>query len=45
MATPATNIATVVTATTVHPKRELGWPCVSFLSKATNQDCDKEEGG
>jgi hypothetical protein len=26
MATPAANIATVVIATTVHPKRELGWP-------------------
>jgi hypothetical protein len=29
MATPAANIATVVIATTVHPKRELGWPCVA----------------
>src|SRR5437588_13071650 len=25
MVTPAVNIATVVTATTIHPKRELGW--------------------
>ena len=30
----AANIATVVIATTVHPKRELGWPCISFLSEA-----------
>ena len=34
MATPAANIATVAIATTVHPKRELGWPCISFLSEA-----------
>src|ERR1019366_4466073 len=34
MATPAANIATVVIATTVHPKRELGWPCISLLSEA-----------
>src|ERR1700676_2068508 len=34
MATPAANIATVVIATTVHPQRELGCPCISFLSEA-----------
>jgi hypothetical protein len=41
MATPAANIATVVIATTTHPKRELGWPCISFLSEATDQDRDE----
>src|SRR5476649_751423 len=37
IATPAANIATVVSATRVHPKRELGWPCISFLSEATTK--------
>ena len=37
MATPAANIATVVIATTTHPKRELGWPFISFLSEATTR--------
>ena len=37
MAMPAANIATVVIATTVHPRRGLGWPCISFLSEAMNR--------
>ena len=44
MAMPATNIATVVTATTVHPKRELGWPCISFLSEATTRMATRRNG-
>jgi hypothetical protein len=28
MGMPAANIATVVMATTVHPNRELGCPCI-----------------
>jgi hypothetical protein len=43
MATPAANIATVVIATTVDPKRELGWPCISFLSGSYDQDCYEKE--
>ena len=35
IAMPATNMAIVVIATTIHPRRELGWPCISFLSAAT----------
>jgi hypothetical protein len=35
MATPAADIVTVVIVTTVHPNRELGWACISFLSEAT----------
>ena len=27
-------MAIVVIATTIHPKRELGWPCISFQSAA-----------
>jgi hypothetical protein len=44
MATPAANIATVVIATTVHPKRELGWPCISFLSEATTRIPTRRKG-
>ena len=44
MATPAANIATVVMATTVHPKRELGWPCISFLSAATTKIATSRNG-
>ena len=44
MATPAANIATVVIATTVHPKRELGWPCISFLSEATIRIATRRKG-
>jgi hypothetical protein len=44
MATPATNIATVVIATTIHPNRELGWPCISFLSEATIRMATKRNG-
>jgi len=44
MATPAANIATVVTATTAHPKRELGWPCISFLSEATTRIATRRKG-
>src|ERR1022692_1265797 len=44
MATPAANIATVVTATTTHPKRELGWPCISFLSEATTRIATRRKG-
>jgi len=39
MATPAANIATVAIATTVHPRRELGWPCISFLSPWASSIC------
>ena len=35
IAIPAANMAIVVIATTTHPRRELGWPCISFLSAAT----------
>jgi len=35
IAMPAANMAIVVIATTIHPRRELGWPCISFLSAAT----------
>ena len=45
MATPAANIATVVIATTVHPKRELGWPCISFVSEATTRIAARRKGG
>src|ERR1017187_3394507 len=44
MATPAANIATVVIATTTHPKRELGWPCISFLSEATTRIATRRKG-
>src|ERR1017187_9550560 len=44
MATPAANIATVVIATTVHPKRELGWPCISFLSEAITRIAARRKG-
>jgi hypothetical protein len=44
MAMPAMNIATVVIATTVHPKRELGWPCISFLSEATTSIAPRRKG-
>jgi hypothetical protein len=44
MATPAMNIATVVIAATVHPKRELGWPCISFLSEATTSILPRRKG-
>jgi hypothetical protein len=44
MATPAANIATVVIATTIHPKRELGWPRISFLSEATTRIATRRKG-
>src|ERR1019366_4581090 len=44
MATPAANIATVVIATTVHPKRELGWPCISLLSEAMTRIATRRNG-
>jgi hypothetical protein len=44
MAKPAANIATVVIATTVHPKRELGCPCISSLSEATIRMVTKRKG-
>jgi hypothetical protein len=44
IATPAANISTVVMATTVHPKRELGWPCISFLSEATTRIPTRRKG-
>src|ERR1039458_1997442 len=44
MATPAANIATVVIATPIHPKRELGWPCISFLSEATTRIATRRKG-
>ena len=44
IATPAANIATVVIATTLHPKRELGWPCISFLSEATSRIATRRNG-
>jgi|GEM_PF-5231855 len=43
MATPVANIATVVIATAVHPKRELGWACISFLSEATTRIFNSSE--
>ena len=45
MATPAASIATVVIATTVHPKRELGWAMHQFLVRSDDQDCEEKEGG
>src|ERR1017187_8799009 len=36
--------STVVTATTAHPKRELGWPCISFLSEATTRIATRRKG-
>jgi hypothetical protein len=44
MATPAANIATVVIATTIQPRRELGWPSISFLSKATTRIATRRKG-
>jgi hypothetical protein len=44
MAMPAANIATVVIATRIHPKRELGWPCISFLSEATTKIATRRKG-
>ena len=44
MATPAANIATVVIATTIHPKRELGWPCISFSYVSCQQICHEHVG-
>jgi len=44
IATPAANSATAVIATTVHPKRELGWPCISFLSEATTRIPTRSKG-
>jgi hypothetical protein len=44
IATPAANITTVVIATTVHPKRELGWPCISFLSEAATRIPTRRKG-
>ncbi len=35
IAMPAPNMAMVAIATTIHPRRELGWPCINFLSAAT----------
>ena len=44
IAIPAANIAIVVTATTTHPRRELGWPCMSFLSAATMRIATRRKG-
>ena len=44
MATPAANIAAMVIATTPHPKRELGCPCISFLSEATTRIATSRKG-
>ena len=44
IATPATNMAAVVIATTIHPRRELGWPCISFLSAATTRIATMRNG-
>jgi|SRR5580704_11351825 hypothetical protein len=44
MATPAKNIAPVVIATTIHPTRELGWPCISVLSDATIRIATRRKG-
>jgi hypothetical protein len=44
IAMPAANIATVVIATKVHPKRELGWPCISLLSEATTRIATRRKG-
>ena len=37
-------MATVVIATTIHPRRELGWPCISFLSAATIRIATRRKG-
>jgi hypothetical protein len=44
IATPAANMATVVIATTIHPKRELGWFCISLLSAATTRIATRRKG-
>src|SRR5205807_6672214 len=44
MATPAANIAAVAIATTVHPRRELGWPCINLLSEATIRIATRRKG-
>ena len=44
IATPAANMAIVAIATTVHPRRELGWPCMSFLSAATIRIATRRKG-
>ena len=44
MAMPAANIATVVIATRTHPKRELGWPCISLLSEAMTRIATRRNG-
>src|SRR5580698_5558306 len=44
IATPAANMATVVTATITQPRRELGWPCMSFLSAATIRIAARRKG-
>src|ERR1035437_181309 len=43
-ATPAVNMAIVVTATTIHPRRELGWPCIIFLSEAIIRIATRRKG-
>jgi hypothetical protein len=44
IAMPVANIATVVIATTVHPERELGWPCISLPSEATTRIATRRKG-
>ena len=44
IATPAANMAMVVIATTIHPRRELGCPCISFLSAATIRIATRRNG-
>jgi hypothetical protein len=44
MAMPAANIAIVVIATMARPNRELGCPCMSFLSDATTSMATRRNG-
>ena len=44
IATPDTNMAVVVRATTIHPRRELGWSCINFLSEATIRIATRRKG-
>jgi hypothetical protein len=40
----ATNMSIVAIATIIHPQRELGWPCISFLSAATIRIATRRKG-
>ena len=44
IATPAMNMAAVVIATTIHPRRELGWPCMSFRFPAITRIATSRKG-